>query len=199
MSVRVSAAGVRRLDQFLGYLVARLVWFLEKRIAAEEGAPPPGPLEETRERMDKGLHAAVAAANARERLRRSALIVAWAVQGCLTKKDAEAVAAYEARGRPAEAFLTLCEESELFGRARRCFYELPLDTQAAVLQMAPPAAGESVAAAAMKAMDEAQGIALKEVAASSAAGEPAPKPAGAGAKGSLRASPSGGGIPATPI
>lgn len=90
-------AGFRRLDRFLGFLVALIVWSLEKRIAAAEGAPPPGPLEETRERMRKELDAAVAAANARERLRRAALIVGWAVQGCILEEEAAAIAEYEAR------------------------------------------------------------------------------------------------------
>lgn len=73
-----------------------LVWLLERRIAAEEGALPPGPLSATRERMQLQLLSAVAAGNARERLRRTALLVAWAVQGCLTEKEAGTCASYEA-------------------------------------------------------------------------------------------------------
>lgn len=69
----------------------------------------------------------------------------------------------QARGRSKEDLHALCLESEKFGRACRRFHALPALTRGRVLSTAPPRGAESLAAAAMQAMDEVESAQLREV------------------------------------
>ena len=85
-----------RLGYVAQQLLLRLVWHYDKVASANYGERAPL-LAETAARLKRKLRRIIEAGNARERLRRTTLIVAWTVQGVLRPEDAAEVAAYEAR------------------------------------------------------------------------------------------------------
>lgn len=75
----------------------RILHVLDVRIHAVAQSPPKR--GDTHARLWRTLPAAVVKANASERLRRSALIVAWGTNGALRKSEAKDLASYEVRAR----------------------------------------------------------------------------------------------------
>lgn len=92
-------------------LITVYAWQIDRRLHADADGRPP-PLDVTRARVKRQLFAAVAVAGATERLRRTSLVATWATQGALRASDAEALAAYEARGRTPQALEPVARASE---------------------------------------------------------------------------------------
>lgn len=151
---------------------------LDQRLSADADGKPP-PMEVSRARVKKQLYAAVAVACATERLRRTSLVVAWATQGALRRSDAEALAAYEARGRPPQALEALAQASEAHGALLANFRRLTPAARRRILARpratSAPAAEEMVEAALAEGGDAA-GAAPAKAEEPPPAEEKAPKP-----------------------
>lgn len=104
------------------------------------GVPP-------QERLTGVLWTEVVQGNAVERLRRTALIAAWATQGAIRREDAQALAAYERRGRAPHLFLDLASASEEHAKAAVRFRCLPISVQRHLLANSAPQTAEQVLAA----------------------------------------------------
>lgn len=82
------------------------------------------------------LEVATAAANARERLRRTAQVVVWATLGALRRADVSAMSAYESRGRDQGVLAKVAAESEAHARLYLRFRALPREAQESFFEAA---------------------------------------------------------------